>query len=94
MEHDRINIEEFCRYYSAEISFVHSLHESGLIHVDTDDDHYFISIEEMPRVEKFVRMHYDLDINLPGLETIDYLLRKMESLQNELKRLQDISTSA
>ncbi len=94
MEQDRINIEEFCRHYSAEISFVQSLHESGLIHVDMEDEHYFISLEEMPRVEKFVRMHYDLDINLAGLETIDYLLGKMEVLQQELHRLQRTVTSA
>lgn len=93
MEQDKIRIEEFCRYYSADISFVHSLHDSGLISVDTEDEHYFIPLDEMPRVERFVRMHYDLEINLAGLETIDHLLEKMDLLQREVLRLQSMTSS-
>lgn len=90
MEQDKIDIKEFCRYYSAEISFIHSLHDSGLISIDAEGEHYFISMDEMPRLERFVRMHYELDINLPGLETIDHILEKMELLQYELRQLQQI----
>lgn len=94
MEQDRIKIEEFCHYYSAEVSFIHSLSDSGLIRVDGEGEHYFISTEEMPRLERFVRMHYDLDINLAGLETIDHLLQKLELLQDELSRVRQHITSA
>lgn len=93
MEQEYIDIEDFCQYYAAEISFIHSLRESGLISVSVEKEHYFIPMDEMPRLEKFVRMHYDLDINLAGLETIDHLLQKLETLQLELKRLQSNATS-
>ena len=33
---------------------------------------------------KFVRFYYDLDINLEGIKTINYLLQRIESLQNEI----------
>lgn len=84
MDQEKITIEDFCQYYKAEISFIRSLQDSGLIEfIERDEDDY-ISFDEMPRLEKFVRMHYDLDINLEGLETIDYLLQKVEDLQKKL----------
>lgn len=93
MEQEYIDIEDFCQYYSVEISFVRSLSESGLISVNEEKEHYFIPMEEMPRLEKFARLYYELDINVAGLETIDHLLQKMELLQQELKRLQANTTS-
>lgn len=84
-----ITIESFCEYHRIEVSFIRSLEESGLITVSRSGKTTFIHFDEMPRVEKFVRMHYDLNINVEGLETIDYLLQKMEMMQKELNRLRN-----
>jgi len=43
----------------------------------------------MQKLEKFVRMHYDLDINVEGIETINYLLQKIEEMQMEILRLRN-----
>jgi len=43
--------------------------------------------EQLPRLEKFVSFYYDLDINLEGIETITYLLQRIENLQNEIIKL-------
>ncbi len=87
MEQDMILVKDFCQYYQAEVSFVQSLQESGLVEVIVKNENDYITFEEMPRLEKFVRLHYDLDINVEGLETIDHLLRKIESLQHQLMGL-------
>ncbi len=84
-----ITIETFCQYHSIEVSFVRALAESGLIEVTRMGRKTFISFDELPRVEKFMRLHYDLDINVQGLETIDHLLDTVESLQRELLQLRN-----
>jgi predicted lipoprotein len=35
-----------------------------------------------------VRLHYELDINLEGIETIFHLLDRIEALQQEMRDLQ------
>lgn len=85
-EKEFIAVNDFCQYHSIEVSFIQSLEDSGLIEVTTLEETTVIPYDEMPRIEKFIRMHYDLDINIAGLETIDYLLQKIEALQEELRR--------
>jgi len=38
-------------------------------------------------LEKYVRFYYELDINLEGIETVSYLLQRINTMQNELKTL-------
>jgi hypothetical protein len=35
-------------------------------------------------IEKMIRMHHELDINIEGIDTIFNLLKKIETLQEEL----------
>jgi len=41
--------------------------------------------EDLPTFERFTNWHYDLEINLPGLEVIHNMLQKMENL-NQINR--------
>ncbi|MBK8556591.1 MAG: MerR family transcriptional regulator, partial [Lewinellaceae bacterium] len=33
----------------------------------------------MPQLEKFIRFHYELDINVEGIDTVAYLLGRIEA---------------
>jgi len=81
---DLIAVNEFCVNHNIEISFLNLLQQNGLIEISTIESEYFVEKEQLPRLEKFVRFYYDLDINLEGIETITYLLQRIESLQNEI----------
>ncbi len=90
MEHDElIPIKDFCIYHNIEYSFIDSLENSGLISVTSVKQSAFIPVDEMRKLEKFVRLHYDLDINLEGIETISYLLEKIEEMQQEILQLKN-----
>jgi chaperone modulatory protein CbpM len=82
-------VNEFCIYYNAEFSFVHSLHESGLIEIISVEDTLFIHKNNLHELEKFVRLHYDMDINLEGIEAIDHLLHRINEMQLEISRLRN-----
>ncbi len=86
-----IPAEDFCIYHNIEYSFIHSLEDSGLITVTAVEHAAYIPAEEIQKLEKFVRLHYDLDINVEGIETINYLLEKIESMQKEILKLKNKS---
>jgi hypothetical protein len=84
-----VAIDDFCASHEIEISFVSSLRESGLIEITTISDSDFIEKEQLAELEKFVRLYYDLDINLEGIETINYLLQRMNSMNEEIRILKN-----
>lgn len=76
-----------CVQHKAELSFLYALQESGLIQVVLVEEQAFLPSDQMQVVEKFIRLHYDLEINLQGLEAISHLLQQVEQLQKENRRL-------
>ena len=86
---DLIAVNEFCVNHNIEISFLNLLQQYGLINISIIESKYFVEKEQLPQLEKFVRFYYDLDINLEGIETITYLLQRIEILQNEIIKLKN-----
>ncbi|MEO6134630.1 MAG: chaperone modulator CbpM [Ginsengibacter sp.] len=84
-----IPAKDFCMFHDIEYSFIDSLDNSGLINVKSVQHTTYIHADEMSKLEKFIRLHYDLDINIEGIETINYLLEKMENLQKEIQSLKN-----
>lgn len=84
-----VAISEFCTNHKVEISFISALHESGLIEITTVKEEEYIEIDQLSQLEKFIRLYYDLDINLEGIETINYLLQRMSSMDDEIKYLRN-----
>jgi hypothetical protein len=82
-----ILIEECCRHYSIETSFVRTLNDQGLIELSYINESYFIHNDQLSLLEKYMHLHYDLDINMEGIEAISHLLEKIETLQAELRLL-------
>jgi len=84
-----IAINEFCLNHNIEISFVSSLQQTGLIEITTIKETEFIDTDQLRQLEKIVRFYYELDINLEGIETITYLLERINSMQNEILALRN-----
>jgi len=84
-----IKAEVFCTHYHAEVGFIHTLHDSGLIELVIVDDTPFIQEDELHKLEKIVRMHYELHINVEGIETVINLLDKIEDMQQQMNILRN-----
>ena len=48
-----------------------------------------ITAEELPRLERIVRLHDELDINLEGIDVINYLLQRIEEMRQEIITLKN-----
>lgn len=86
---DLIPAKDFCVHHNIEYSFISSLQNSGLINITSVKRSTFIHVDEMKKLEKFVRLHYDFDINLEGLETINHLLERIERMHLEIVELRN-----
>ncbi len=84
---ESILIEDCCKYYNIETSFVKVLDDYGLISLKQTDEMYYVSYSELSVLEKYVHFYYDLDINMEGIEAISHLLHKIEKLQEEVRTL-------
>jgi len=84
MQHEEFIIdEEFCASHKIEFSFLSSLMEFGLLEVTIIEDKGFIAESQLPKLEKLVRLYYDLNINLEGIDVIANLLDRLSKLNDE-----------
>jgi len=84
-----VPVIEVCRHYNVEVAFINSLQEYELIEITTIEEVAFIHPEQLQRFEKLVRLHYDLDVNLEGLDVINHLLQRIEVMQHEMLALKN-----
>lgn len=81
---EMIPASEFCIHHNIELSFIYSLKESGLIEITSIEEKIFVPLSQLSLLEKLVRLYYEMDINLEGIETISYLLERLNDLQRHV----------
>lgn len=86
-----IAVQTFCSSHEIGTDFIYSIREIGLIELveleeETDD---FIEENQLPNLEKTVRLHKDLHINNEGIAAIFELLQKLDSLNQQVNHLQN-----
>lgn len=84
-----ITIQQFCRHYNVPKSFINALHEYELIEITITDNTNYLKVNQLNDLEKMARMHYELDINIEGIDVIYNLLKQLEHLQTEITMLKN-----
>ncbi|MBZ4042987.1 chaperone modulator CbpM [Flavobacterium hibisci] len=84
-----IQIKQFCLYHEIENTFIKELSNYGLVEIIALDEDEYLHSEHLPTVEKMIRLHYDLKINLEGIDAITHLLNRIEVLQQSLNATQN-----
>ena len=79
-----VSADEFSLYHNIELTFIQSLHESGLIEIVIIEEKIFVPVSQLKNLEKLVRLYHEMDINMEGIETITYLLERMNEMQQEI----------
>jgi len=84
-----ITTTDFCVYHHLEHSFIADLHEAGLIEIKIVNNTTYIPETELQKLERMIRLHTDLDINVAGIEAITHLLQRIEDIQEEMRLLRN-----
>ncbi|CAH8282373.1 MerR-like DNA binding protein [Mariniflexile fucanivorans] len=82
-----IPIQLICNRYNVPVSFINTLQEFQLVEIIVENEDYYIHTKQIKEVEKMIRLHYDLEINLEGVDAIYNLLKQVKSLKQEITML-------
>jgi len=89
MKEHLIPTRTICSHYQLEISFIDTLNHMGLIRVETIEQNQFIHQDQVSDLEKIIRLHNELDVNLEGIDIVFNLLEKERELRQELNMLKN-----
>jgi len=88
-EKNLIPTQILCLHYDIEISFVDALNTMGIIHIEIIEQNQFIHRDQISDLEKVIRLHNELNVNLEGIDIVFNLLEKQQALRNELNSLKN-----
>ncbi len=84
-----ISIQSICHHYDVEITFFNSLNEYGLIELTIIDEEPYLQKSKIKNIEKLIRLHHELGINMEGIDVISNLTEKINSLHKEIDFLKN-----
>jgi len=89
MENNLISIDEVCIHHQVKINFIQSLEEFGLIHTTLVKKTVCLDSDELSKLERYLRLSHDLEINLEGLHAVAHLLSQLNEMQDEIVLLKN-----
>lgn len=84
-----ISVDEFCTCHNIEFSFMRNLEEFGMIQMITRHEVSYIPENQLEKIERILRLHQDLDINMEGIDAITHLLNRITRMQSEIITLRN-----
>ncbi|KFC58717.1 chaperone modulator CbpM [Flavobacterium gilvum] len=84
-----IQLQTICSHYQVDVSFFTNLHDLGLIEIETVEQSFYISENQIHDLERIIRMHHELELTPEGIDVVFNLLQKIERLQKELVTAQN-----
>lgn len=87
MQNELIIVSEYCSKCHIDPSFIDRLQEGGLIDIQTENGERYLLFSQLPNVERYSRMYYDLSINMEGIDAIHHLLERMDEMHREIHSL-------
>lgn len=79
-----IPVNTLCSHYKVELSFFDNLNAIGLIEIQTVEEMQYVHRDSIYDIEKIIRMHQDLDVNIEGIDVVLNLLQKIDALKKEI----------
>lgn len=89
MTSELIIIAEYCEQSSIDPNFIVQLEDEGLIEISIIDSQQYIQTSQLKNIEQYARLHYDLSVNVAGIDVIQNLLDKMDDMRNEMVTLKE-----
>lgn len=87
METELITVNDYCIKYAVEPTFIMALEDAGLIVFTSLENDKYIHFKQLEQMDRFIHLHYELQINIEGIEAIMGLLEKIKKLQHEVETL-------
>jgi hypothetical protein len=84
-----ISVHQFCIHYDVPQSFIDSLSNFELIKIIEIETKKHILIEDINRIERLMRLHFELHVNFEGLDIINNMINQISILQKDIDDLRN-----
>ena len=88
METRYIKITEYCENEKIETSFILELDREGILRIEKKEEAEYINQDDLPQLEMFARWHYDLGVNLEGIDAMRHMVKRMKKMQQQIQQLE------
>ncbi|MGV3503374.1 MAG: chaperone modulator CbpM [Adhaeribacter sp.] len=78
-----IAIEAFCFHHGVEVMLVREFADFGLIRLERQEDKEVVPEEEVPRLERMLRLSQELEVNKEGIAVIMQMREELKQLRRE-----------
>ena len=82
-----IDIQELVIHHELELDFVSDLEDCAVIEIIVKEKKHYVHSDELPRLERIIRLYRDLQVNMEGIEVIEYMRDRTSLMQLEIRRL-------
>ncbi|WP_306350335.1 chaperone modulator CbpM [Flavobacterium sp. '19STA2R22 D10 B1'] len=89
MSVEYITIKTYSVHYNIDPSFIILLEDAGLIELTIINGEKSVHTEQFVMLERYAHLHYDLNINIEGIDAIQHLVQKVISMQEEINTLKN-----
>ena len=89
LEQELISADEFCAYHNIDFSFMRNLQEFGMVELISHQQVDYIPEDQVAKLERILRLHHDLEINIEGIDAITHLLQQISRMQEEINMLRN-----
>lgn len=89
MENNLVAVTALCSHYEVEMSFIDALRNTELIQIVIIDEEHFVHQDQIRDLEKMIRLHHELEVNIEGIDVVFNLLEKERTLRRELNALKN-----
>ena len=84
-----ITITEYCRLHRTSVDFFEALEENDIMVFESGSDGKFIVEDQIPQVDRYRLLFYELHINMEGIDVIRNLLERQQRLLSEIRTLRN-----
>lgn len=89
METKYILIQDYCSISNIEPDFIHALAAENMIILKTISGEQYLEEDQIEDLEQYIRLHYDMEINIEGIDAIRHLLSRIKKMQIEIRTLHE-----
>lgn len=85
---EKLSLEKYCRLHDAQMEFLMQLEENGLIEFMSEKSTKYIITDKLEDLERLRVLHYELKVNLEGIDVIHNLLEKQKQMSRHILELE------
>lgn len=76
-----ITLQQFCAFHQCETLVIEEFLDCGIFEVQSREEIILIPANQVPRIERALRLRNDLGVNAPGIDIILRLVERIEGRQ-------------